>query len=205
MTAEPLMEPVMAMDPVDLLIAFEEAADEPIRPEYIEGMVIVPPQPDFEHNDVALSPVIQLRTAGVRLAGMGNGYRTGLRGERTRSLVIPDFTVLCRRPSEVDEAYRKAHKGWYSSDLLQLAGEVTSSNHAIDSGPKYHSYAAADVPVYVLVHRGEGRAFAFSDPVPREEPGESFYKTKIEVALGTPLPLPAPFPALRTPAQGDEA
>ncbi|MFG3011097.1 hypothetical protein ACGFZB_11655 [Streptomyces cinerochromogenes] len=51
MSAEPIMEKVMTeQDPIDLLIAFEEASVAPIRPEYVEGTVIVPPQPDHEHN-----------------------------------------------------------------------------------------------------------------------------------------------------------
>ncbi|MGP3985272.1 Uma2 family endonuclease [Streptomyces sp. 3N207] len=202
MTAEPVMEPVKkAMDPVDLLIAFEEASDEPIRPQYIEGMVIVPPQPDDEHNDLGGELYFQLRTAGFRLAGFGNGYRSGVKGGETRALLIPDFYVRCRRPSEVDEAYRKAHKGWYPIEMLALAGEVTSSNHETDSGPKYRAYAAAGVPVYVLIHRKEGKAYAFSDPVSHEgDDGEARYKTTSEVKLGDPLPLPAPFPALDTSA-----
>ncbi|MFF4348624.1 hypothetical protein [Streptomyces sp. NPDC001530] len=51
MSAKPIMEPVMRQqDPIDLLIAIEEASQAPIRPEYIEGMAIVPPQPNDKHN-----------------------------------------------------------------------------------------------------------------------------------------------------------
>ncbi|MBQ0867264.1 Uma2 family endonuclease [Streptomyces sp. RK75] len=197
MTAEPVMEPAKAMDPVDLLIAVEDASEEAIRPEYIEGMVIVPPHPDYQHNDAALSLVIHLREAGFRHSGIGTGFRAAL-GTTTQSLVVPDFFVLHRRPSEVDEAYRKAHRGWYSADLLALVGEVTSSNHEVDSGPKYRAYAAAGVPVHVLIHRKEGKAYAFSDPVSHE--GDPRYKTTSEVKLGNPLPLPSPYPALDTSA-----
>lgn len=46
MSAEPIMEKIMTeQDPIDLLIAIEEASVAPIRPEYIEGMAIVPPTP----------------------------------------------------------------------------------------------------------------------------------------------------------------
>ncbi|MBO8195305.1 Uma2 family endonuclease [Streptomyces oryzae] len=199
MTAEPVMEPVKkAMDPVDQLIAFEEASDKPIRPQYIEGMVIVPPQPDDEHNHLGAELYFQLRSAGFHLAGFGNGYRMGAKAEETRALLIPDFYVRRRRPSDIDEAYRKAHKGWYPVEMLALAGEVTSSNHETDSGPKYRTYAAAGVPVYVLIHRKEGKAYAFSDPVSHED--EARYKTTSEVKLRDPLPLPSPYPALDTSA-----
>ncbi|MFE7568357.1 Uma2 family endonuclease [Streptomyces sp. NPDC057539] len=202
MSADPITEPVAKpmQDPIDLLIAIEEASETPIRPEYFEGMVVVPPQPDDNHNDGAFELSFQLRTAGIRLAGIGNGYRTGLRGERTCALAIPDFYVQHRKPTEMDEAYRKAHKGWYPIELVALAGEVTSSNHETDSGPKYRGYAAAGVPVYVLIHRQEGKAYAFSDPVPGDDPATAHYATKVEVELGRALPLPAPYPSLDTSA-----
>ncbi|MFJ8002023.1 hypothetical protein ACIQ7D_33780 [Streptomyces sp. NPDC096310] len=98
----------------------------------------------------------------------------------------------------MDEAYRRAHKGWYPIELLALAGEVTSSNHETDSGPKYRGYAAAGIPVHVLIHRQDGKAYAFSDPVPGDGPATAHYATKVEVELGRPLPLPAPYPLLDT-------
>ncbi|UGY92827.1 Uma2 family endonuclease [Streptomyces gobiensis] len=201
MTADPITEP---MDPIDLLIAFEEAADVPIRPECVEGTVVVPRQPDFNHGDSALQMCRQLCSAGFRYAGSGMGFRVGIKGEQTRSLVIPDFYVLHCRPSEVDEAYRRVHKGWYSIELLALVGEVTSTNHETDSGPKYRSYAAAGIPVYVLIHRQDRMAYAFSDPAPEEDPVNSHYTTKTAVDLGRPLPLPVPYPALDTTILLDE-
>lgn len=201
MSAEPITEPVQEPleDPIDLLIALEQASPTPIRPEYVEGMVVVPPQPDFEHNDGAFDLPFQLRSAGFRFAGMGMGFRTGARHEQTRALVIPDFYVLKRKPTEMDVAHAKAHKGWYPSDLLALVGEVTSSNHETDTGPKLRAYAAASVPVYVLVHREEGHAYCYSDPVPdTERPERSHYATEVKVDLGRPLPLPAPYPPLET-------
>jgi Uma2 family endonuclease len=200
MSADPITEPVAKprQDPIDLLIAFEEASEAPIRPEYFEGMVVAPPQPDDNHSDTAFELASQLRSAGISLAGIGNGYRTGLKGARTQALAIPDFYVRHRKPTDVDEAYRKAHKGWYPIELLALAGEVTSSDHETDSGPKYRSYAAAGVAVYVLIHRQESKAYAFSDPIPGDDPATAHYATKVEVELGHPLPLPTPCPSLDT-------
>ncbi|MGV9884254.1 Uma2 family endonuclease [Streptomyces sp. NPDC003006] len=200
MSADPISEPstLPQQDPIDLLIAFEEASQVPIRPEYFEGMGIVPPQPDDEHNHEAAEVYFQLRSAGIHLAGFGNAYRIGPRGGRTTALVIPDFYVRRRRPSELDESYRKAHRGWYPIELLAVVGEVTSSNHEIDTGPKYRSYAAAGIPLYVLLHRQQGKAFAYSDPAQEDDPAEAHYATKVEVELGRPLPLPAPYPKLDT-------
>jgi hypothetical protein len=50
----------MTQDPIDLLIAFEEASVAPIRPEYVEGTVIVPPQPDYNHSNGAVNLTVQL-------------------------------------------------------------------------------------------------------------------------------------------------
>lgn len=205
MTADPVTEPVNTpreQDPIDLLIAFEEASEAPIRAEYFEGMPVVAPQPDFDHGHMTGDLYHQLRSAGVGLAGFGMGFRTGLRKggrDETIALAIPDFYVLRRKPTELDEAYRKAHKGWYPIDLLALAGEVTSSNHETDTGPKYRSHAAAKVPVYVLVNREDGRVYVHSEPAEdSRHPGRSHYRTTTSTELGEKVALPAPYPMLDT-------
>ncbi|MFJ9414729.1 Uma2 family endonuclease [Streptomyces sp. NPDC101227] len=198
MSADPITEPVSKwQDPADLLVALEEAYGEPVRAEFVEGIPILPPQPNLNHNRGAFKLATQLELAGF-IAATNSGFRITGKGRRPDALVIPDFFVLHREATEMDEAYCKAHKGWYSIDLVTLVGEVTSTNHTTDSGPKYHSYAAAGVPVYVLIHRQEGKAYAFSDPVPNEDPDKAYYGDRVEVKLGHTLPLPAPYPALET-------
>jgi Uma2 family endonuclease len=200
MSAEPIMEPVMTQqDPIDLLIAFEEASETPIRPEYVEGTVIVPPAPNDNHNDGAFELSFQFRSAGLRLVGMGNGYRAAHKNGDTMALLVPDFYVRRRRPSELDEAYRKAYRGWYPIDMIALVGEVTSTNHETDTGPKLRTYAAAGVPVYVLINRNTKTAHCYSDPVqPGDDPTEAYYDTEVKAGLGRPLRLPAPYPTLDT-------
>ncbi|MFK4100220.1 Uma2 family endonuclease [Streptomyces sp. NPDC019531] len=200
MSAEPILEPVMTqVDPIDLLIAIEEAYPMPIRPEYVEGMAIVPPQPSDIHNDGAGELFYQFRAAGIRLVGFGNGYRAAHKDGRTMALIVPDFYVRRRRPTELDESYRKAHKGWYPIDMIALVGEVTSTNHETDTGPKFRTYAAAGIPAYVLVDRHSGTAHCYADPVvPGDDPTEAYYATDTKVDLGEPLPLPEPYPTLDT-------
>ncbi|MGW7382657.1 Uma2 family endonuclease [Streptomyces sp. NPDC054794] len=104
-----------------------------------------------------------------------------------------------RQPTELDESYRRAHKGWYPIDMLSLVGEVTSSNHEIDTGPKFRTYAAAGVPVYVPIDRHAKTAHCYTDPVlPGDDPTEAYYDTDNKVDLGDPLALPAPYPTLDT-------
>ncbi|MFF0224391.1 Uma2 family endonuclease [Streptomyces sp. NPDC004629] len=171
----------------------------PIRPEYVEGTVIVPPQPNDNHNHGTFELCYQLRVAGFDLVGMGNGSRAAHKDGSTMALVVPDFYVRRRKASELDESYRKAHKGWYPMDMLALVGEVTSSNHWADTSPKLRAYAAAGVPVYVLIHRDTAMAHCLSGPVlPGENPAKAYYSEEDKVDLGSPLPLPAPYPALDT-------
>ncbi|WP_240468259.1 Uma2 family endonuclease [Streptomyces dangxiongensis] len=109
------------------------------------------------------------------------------------ALIVPDLYVRRRRPTELDESYRKAHEGWYPIDMLALVGEVTST------GPKLRTYAAAGVPVYVLVDRHSRTAHCYTDPVlPGDDPTEAYYATGTKADLGEPLPLPAPYPTLDT-------
>ncbi|KPC62219.1 Uma2 family endonuclease [Streptomyces chattanoogensis] len=178
-------------DPADLLVALEKAYGIPVRAEYVEEHpVLLPPRED-SHDHCASELAFQLHNAGVR-PGKGNGYRIGSPGDWSGALVIPDFSVLRREPTAADEARYQAHEGWYPVDLLGLVGEVTSSLHEIDSGPKYRAYASAGVPVYALIHRQAGKAYAFSHPAAGE------YTTEVEVEIGHTLPLPTPYPALET-------
>ncbi|MBC3843878.1 Uma2 family endonuclease [Streptacidiphilus sp. 4-A2] len=193
MSADPVTEP-MPCDPIDLLIALEEAAGYPIRPEYIEGTVIIPPQPDDNHSHGIMELIFQFRVAGVVLAGTGNGYTTESAPPDDRALVIPDFYVRYRRATELDEAFRKTNKGWYPISMLALVGEVTSSNRETDIGPKYRTYAAAAVPVYVIVDRRDRMVHVYSEP----DPDARSYLVHLSVPLGGKLPLPAPYPVLDT-------
>jgi Uma2 family endonuclease len=200
MSADPMTEPELPRKaPIELLTDLEKAAGFPIRPEYVEGMVVIPPQADDNHNRGAFRLAMQLALAGFEEAGSGNGFASEPSGGKVRSLVVPDFYVQRRRPSDLDEAFRRAHQGWYPIQLLALAGEITSSNHETDTGPKYRSYAEAGVDVYVVVHRQQRKVYVFSDPVP----GERRYDTVTETSLGHKVRLPAPYPVLDSSVCGE--
>ena len=159
----------------------------------------MPPAPNDNHNDGAFELSFQFRAAGHRLVGMGNGYRAAHKDGTTMALLIPDFYVRRRRPSELDDSYLKAHRGWYPIDMIALVGEVTSSNHETDTGPKLRTYAAAGVPIYVLINRNTKTAHCYTAPVlPSDDPKEAYYDAESKVSLGNPLVLPAPYPTLDT-------
>ncbi|MHA5049560.1 Uma2 family endonuclease [Streptomyces sp. SD15] len=195
--AKPGTDPLQ--DPIDLLIAFEEASAAPIRPEYVEETVVVPRLPDDGHNHGAGELSYQLHAAGCVHTGTGNGYRAADEDADTTALLIPDFYVLHRDPTEADKSYRKTYKGWYPIDMIALVGEVTSTHHWTDTGPKLRTYAAAGVPVYVLINRRAKTAHCYTEPIaPGDDPTEAYYDSDIKVDLGEPLPLPAPYPTLDT-------
>lgn len=201
MSAQPLTEPVMTeQDPIDLLSAIEAASVAPMRPEYVEGTVIVPPQPDFNHSKGAVRLIVQFHTAEYELAGTGMGFRAADHHGSTTALIIPGFYVLNREPSDLDVSYLKTHKGWYPINMIALVGEVTSTNHAMDTGAKLAAYAAAAVPHYVLINRNAKTAHCYADPTrPTDgDPAKAYYDTESKVGLGEPLPLPAPYPILDT-------
>ncbi|MFF3919068.1 Uma2 family endonuclease [Streptomyces sp. NPDC001852] len=198
MSAEPIMEPVMTQDPIDLLNAIEEASPVPIRPEYVEGTIIVPPQPNYNHSKGAYKLAVQFTLAGFDLAGMGLGFRAAQKDGTTIAAVVPDFYVLRREPTDLDNSYLKTHRS-YPIDMIALVGEVTSTNHKTDTGPKFRAYAAAGIPIYVLINRHSKTAHCYTDPVlPGDDPTEAYYATDTKVTLGDPLPLPAPYPTLDT-------
>jgi Uma2 family endonuclease len=208
MTVAPTLEPKLEESPVtnegpdypaDLLRAVEEASPVPIRPEYVERLILVPPPPDRQHNKSAYELSFQLRTAGFELTGINDGFRVARGNGKTVGLLIPDFYVLHREATELDERYRAAHKGWYPIDMVALAGEVTSTNHEVDTGSKARTYATGGVSVYVVIHREEGQAYAYSDPFSDpENPAKSHYRTVTSTELGGKLQLPEPYTALDT-------
>ncbi|MFH9083090.1 Uma2 family endonuclease [Streptomyces sp. NPDC017673] len=184
------------MGPVQLLAAYEAVSPMPVRAEFIEGRAHLPLAPPGDgHSDTVLELCFQLRSAAVPHAGIGNGFRFADRAHGTTALIIPDVHVMRREPTSTDEAHFAAHPGWYPIDMLALVGEVTSTNHETDTGPKLRTYAAAGIPVYVLIDRHSRTAHCCTAPVlPGDDPTEAYHATDIKVDLGEPLPLLAPYP-----------
>src|ERR1700761_7240886 len=84
-----------------------------------------------------------------------------------------------------------AGREWHSKpDGVMLVLEVTSLERhrgERDRGPKRRGYAAADIPLYLLVDRCEGRVTIFSDPR-----GGDYHRSSA-VLLGDVLEIPAPL------------
>lgn len=147
--------------------------------EIVDGSIIVSPTPAGRHLMIVRrledmvrhslpDDTIDQHDATIEVAGRGDRY-------------VPDLVVL---PVRVIDAER-----WiFPADEALLAVEVTSpSNPEPDRLQKPRGYAAAGVPLYLLVDVGESALTLFRDPV------HGAYQTQTRVPWGDKLELPEPF------------
>lgn len=146
------------------------------RAELIEGEIIVTPPANREHESVIarLAKTINRQTDFLASGGLGLVTPTGR--------FIPDLTVAT-------EEYFGAGPGehWNDPAGVLLVAEVTSWNGARDRGAKVLGYAAAGIPLYLLVDRVEKQTVLFS------RPRDGRYQNRATVEITAGVPLPAPF------------
>ncbi|MEU6444841.1 Uma2 family endonuclease [Streptomyces sp. NPDC047046] len=130
------------------------------RVEILQGRLTVTPPPDGSHA-LSLSWLVEaFAGAGARKAGLRYVQGLGLwLPTRPDDFAIPDFSI-------VDAHFRDAlvRRSCYAPEVFRLVLEVTSSNWSDDLGPKVESYAAAGVPVYVVVDRKHDEVLLHRDP-----------------------------------------
>jgi Uma2 family endonuclease len=148
------------------------------RAELIAGRIIVTPPPNGDHESVISKLNVQLvRKSAVDIAISGN------RGLDTPfGNFIPDLTVA--EPGSFDD-----EPSWGTAVGIQLLAEVTSSVSFDDRETKRQAYAAAGVPLYLLVDRENQETVLFSQP----DVEARDYRADIRVPFGSDLELPAPF------------
>ncbi len=175
MVAMPAVEHPLGRD--DVLQAFLELDTPPgFKAELIEGEIRVTPPPDGSH-ETAFSLLNRqfMRKAEAEFDLAGNKGLITPKGH-----FVPDGTLSPVGHFENAES-------WADPAGVLLVFEVTSTNPIKDRGPKRAGYAAAGIPCYLLVDRGEGTVTLFTAPE-----GED-YTVHVQVAFGKPLDLPAPF------------
>ncbi|MEI5035973.1 Uma2 family endonuclease [Streptomyces sp. S1A(2023)] len=162
---------------------FEQLArtsPETVTLELINGKLEVKPVPDGDHDEIIMwvamqcmrhQPDLRLyRERGLRIGGYRNG--------RAR----PDGTLA--------RAGRFAGDGeWSNPDRILMTVEVTSHDHDTDSRDrteKRDGYAAAGIPVYLLVDRDHGTLVVHS------EPDKGRYRQQHSYDYGDAVPLPGP-------------
>jgi Uma2 family endonuclease len=72
---------------------------------------------------------------------------------------------------------------------MTISVEITSTNSGVDREDKRRAYAAAGIPLYLLVDRQNRESVLFSAPDVEAQD----YAADIRVPFGSPLPLPEPF------------
>ncbi|MFI9766975.1 Uma2 family endonuclease [Streptomyces sp. NPDC052415] len=171
------IEMAEANDELTLDVMFEWLEKMPIpegyKTEIVGGHIFMSPQRDH-HWDIILDIVEQLRAkyprrrvkSDVRIDYPGhlNGFAT-------------DVTALA-------EGAQKDDKGrWQYKDIEFVAEVISKDTAANDYGPKKSAYAAADVPLYLVVDPYQGRCHLYTNPK-----GDD-YATETKVPFGDEVDL----------------
>ncbi|MFI1755067.1 Uma2 family endonuclease [Streptomyces sp. NPDC020571] len=162
---------------------FEELdrrAPELVRLEFVRGKVKVKPVPDGNHSEIymwLLERCMQLRP-DLRLYP-----ERGLKTEAYRNGRARADAVL------VPKGGLTGHGEWSDAATVLMAVEITSydsDTNQRDRVEKPDGYAAAGIPLYLLVDRDDCTVTVFTDPK------DGRYRKQENSAFGAPVHLPAP-------------
>jgi len=152
------------------------------RAELIDGEIIVSPPPGGNHEHCIARITSQVnRRSAVPMDVSGN---KGLivPNVEGHSRVIPDLTIAPEELSLFVDA-----PSWMRPSGVEMVVEVTSTLVDVDRNSKRRSYAAARIPLYLLIGRDDKTVTLFSGPA------RDTYATATTVPFGDPLDLPKPF------------
>ncbi|WP_075733146.1 Uma2 family endonuclease [Streptomyces acidiscabies] len=168
----------------DDLVRFWEEMEGPegSKVEIIEGIVTVSPAPAYRHNVIAER--IQRRLYSVIPEDWGIYQTLAIAVPSRLGMLIPDLVVMPVQEHTEADAYVPAA-------LAELVVEVTSkSNARHDRVSKPAAYAAAGIPLYLLVDR-------WADGGPTVtlygEPRNDVYRVLKAGKFGDKIDLPEPF------------
>ncbi|MFJ9522680.1 Uma2 family endonuclease [Kitasatospora sp. NPDC101801] len=161
----------------DLLEAFLALeTPEGFKAELIDGEIVVTPPPDGDHETAIGRIVWQI----ARQCPEGVDYAPG------KGLTVPNGRYIPDATFTRTDAMTGQESWWIPSGVLMVL-EVTSSRPEKDREAKRQGYAAAAIPLYLLVDRQRNEIVLHS------EPHRGDYRTTTRVPVGDPLPLPEPF------------
>ena len=150
------------------------------RAELVDGEIIVSPIPDGQHETIVVAVDDWVRDVH------------GLRLHRNLTLISPEGEYVPDGIAAPKGAF--AGREWHSKpDGVAMVLEVTSGRPRDrkgaerDRGPKRQGYAAADIPLYLLIDRLDGKATIFSEPRGND------YAHSASAALGDDLSIPEPL------------
>jgi Uma2 family endonuclease len=152
------------------------------RAELIDGEIVVTPPPDGNHERCIMRIVKQVLAASA--APMDFSGQKGLIVPVTegQGRVIPDITFA---PAQLD-LFLDAPT-WMPAAGVAMVVESTSSSPDHDRNAKRRAYAAAQIPLYLLVDRQRQEITLHGDIMRNE------YTSSSTVRLGGGVKLPEPF------------
>ena len=134
------------------------------RFEIIDGVLVVTPLPDGPHAEVLTDVMAAYLRAGIDrseadvLQKVGVWLPTG-----PEDYAIPDLSVV-----DADIDSHLVENNCYAPTCFRMVLEVTSENPNLDLRHKVRAYAAAEIPVYVIVDRTDQCLHVLTDPAEDE-------------------------------------
>jgi len=164
----------------DVLATFHDIdgrLPEGFRTQLIDGEIVVSHLPDGEHETI----VSQVMRQVYRQAA-GDLYCSGHRGlVIPGGRYVPDCTVA-------PAGHFRGRGSWAPADGVAMVVEVTSSGTTDrDRLQKPCGYAAAGIPLYLLVDRLRREVLLYAKPC------EGTYHAQLREPYGKGIDLPAPF------------
>ncbi|MFI9806552.1 Uma2 family endonuclease [Streptomyces sp. NPDC052301] len=135
-----------------------EAAPETVRLEYINGKVVVKAMPDGNHGEIFMWLLRQCMQQRPELNLMPE---RGVKAEAHRKgRAITDGFLA-------PVGHFRGHGNWSSTDGALMAVEITSHDRDTDQRDRIErpvGYAAAEIPVYLLIDRDSSTVSVYSEP-----------------------------------------
>ena len=177
MTPRTEQQPQMSVEEFEEL---ERHAPETVRLEFINGRVVVKPMADGNHREIIawLQRVCMQHRPDLWLHA-----ESGLKTERYRKGRARADGVL------VPVGGLKGHGEWSEAGGALMAVEITSYDSDTDRRDRVEKpdgYAAAGIPVYLLIDRDDGSVTVFT------EPEDGRYRQQVNRPFGATVKLPAP-------------
>ncbi|MFG2938017.1 Uma2 family endonuclease [Streptomyces sp. NPDC048282] len=177
MTPRTEYQPQMSVEEFEEL---ERHAPENVRLEFIRGKVQVKPVTDGNHDQII---------AWLQRLCMQHRPELWLYGDR--GMKVEGYRKGRARPDGVlaPFGFPAGHGDWSEAAGVLMAVEVTSHDsdtHQRDRVEKPEGYAAADIPVYLLIDRDDCSVIVFSQP----EKGR--YRREEKLPFGAAVKLPKP-------------
>jgi Uma2 family endonuclease len=170
--------------PVDPTLEYFYSLDTPegYRAELIDGVIFVTPPPHGDHEHCTSRIIAQVMASSATPMDVAGCKGLIIPAATGQSRVVPDLTFARR-----DLNLFRGAPSWMPPGGVAMVVEVTSSSPTNDRFGKRHGYAAAKIPLYLLVDRQEGQVTLFSDPARAD------YTTQSQVPFGDSIKLPPPF------------